>query len=210
MTTLFSVFASTGFVGILLFLVAVVGAVSFLRRVFELRLSVMAPPLLRRSLEPLLTNGEIQRALDVAAGSGTYLGRIVCGALLMHGTGEDEMLANLERVASRETLQRANRVAQLVRLGVMAILLGFLGTTIALISAADVLKAVAAPTPAQFTSAIGDSLPSCAFGLFFALLLFGAFFSLDHHLTRRGLATIGIAEEMIREVLRPGPSGRAA
>jgi biopolymer transport protein ExbB/TolQ len=194
--------ASAGFIGPLLVLAALAGLIMFLRRHRALRMTTLAPPALSKSLEPLLAKREIDRALDVAAGNGSLLGQIVEAALLVGTAGPDEMLANLERVAARESLNGGNRVAHLARLGVLAVLIGLFGTTISLISASIALRAMKAPTLSDLAGAIGESLVCAALGLLVALLLFTGFYFLDHRLARRSLATIAIAEDLLRPLIR--------
>ena len=195
-------FASTGFIGPVLLIAAIAGIVMFVRRNRALRMAVLAPPSLVKSLEPLLAKRDVDRALDVASGSESYLGQIVGAALLVDAAGQDEMLANLERVAARESLNGGNRVAHLARVGVITVLLGLFGTTLSLISASGVLRQMKAPTPSDFAVAIGESLANAALGLLIAILLFAGFYFLDHRLTRRSLATIAIAEDLIRPLMR--------
>jgi biopolymer transport protein ExbB len=200
-------FQSMGFMGIVLLIAATAGVFLVLRRARELRVAALSPPDLRRAVAPLLAQGDVDRALDATAANRSFLAQLLQGALLLHGAGEDEMLANLERVAARETLQRGNRVAHLARLGVMTLLLGFLGTALGLIAALTMLRQIKAPTAADFAGAIGEALVCSAFGILVAALSFAGFYLLDHGLTRRTLAVVLEAEELLRPVLRPPSRG---
>ena len=202
MPSLVQLFMSTGFVGILLLVLALAGAVAFVRRTRELRRAALAPPTLLGAVSPLIASGSADRALDLASADPSFLGRALAGALLLQGAGQDEMLANLERVAARETLERGNRIAHLVRLGVVSLLVGFLGTTLGLIAALGVLRRMKAPSASDFAGAVGESLASSAFGLLVSVLLFVAFFVLDHRLTKRAAETIATAERALSPLLR--------
>lgn len=202
MPSLTQLFASTGFVGILLLITAVTGAVMFVRRVLELRQTALAPPSLTQAVGPLLARGQVDRALDAASASSSFLGQTLEGALLLHGAGEDEMLANLDRVAARETLQRGNRISHLVRLAVITLLLGFLGTALGLIAGLSMTRRMKDPTASDFAGSIAEALASSAFGILFAILLFAGFYFLDHRLTRCSLGVIAEAQALLRPVLR--------
>jgi biopolymer transport protein ExbB/TolQ len=200
-------FAATGFIGPLLLLAGCAGLAVFVGRMRALRMAALAPPPLVDSLRSSLKRRDVERALDEASANRSYLGQIVSAALLLHGAGEDEMLANLERVAARESLGSGNRIAHLVRIGVLVVLLGLLGTVLALISASAMLRRLKDPTPADFAGAIGDALGNAALGLLISALLFAGFYFLDHRLTRRSLATIGIAEDLLRSLPRMNNPG---
>src|SRR5262245_43791140 len=101
MSTFAQSFAGTGFTGPILVLAGLIGLVRSVGRMRALRMAALAPPALVKSLQGTIAKGDVEEALDKASESPSYLGQIVGAALLLHHAGEDEMLANLERVAAR-------------------------------------------------------------------------------------------------------------
>ena len=117
----------------------------------------------------------------------------------MRKAGLDEMLANVERAATKESLRLGNRVANLARLGGVALLVGVFGTTTGLMNTLFLIARLKAPVPGDFTRGIGEPLASTALGLMVALFCFVAFFWFDSRLTQRVLAVREVAEEMMRD-----------
>jgi biopolymer transport protein ExbB/TolQ len=106
-------------------------------------------------------------------------------------------LANVERATARASLGFGNRVANLGRLGGIALLVGLLGTVVSLMSSLQVIGALAAPTIHDFVAGILQALVCSALGLLVALFCFVAFFCLDARLTRGTLAVRDIAEDLV-------------
>jgi len=112
--------------------------------------------------------------------------------------GLDEMLANVERATTRESLRLGNRVANLARLGGVVLLVDLFGTTAGLMSTLQVIEILKEPTVSDFVRGILEALVCAALGLVVALFCFVAFFWLDARLTQRCLEVRDIAEELVR------------
>ena len=192
-------FMSTGFVGPLMVLAGAVALFIAIRRWLELRAGHLAPAELERTLDAAVHAGQLDQGLERAVASHTLLGELVAAGLYLHKAGLDEMLANVERAATKESLRLGNRVANLARLGGVALLIGVLGTTTSLMSAFFLIARLKAPVPGDFTTGMGESLASTALGLMVALFCFVAFFWFDSRLTQRVLAVREVAEEMMRD-----------
>ena len=192
-------FGSTGFMGPLMLLAGAVALFIAIRRWLELRASRLAPAELERTLDAAVHAGQLDQGLERAVASHTLLGELVAAGLYLRRAGLDEMLANVERAATKESLRLGNRVANLARLGGVALLIGVLGTTTGLMSVFFVIAQLKAPVPGDFTRGIGESLASTALGLMVALFCFVAFFWFDSRLTQRVLAVREVAEEMMRD-----------
>ncbi len=200
----FDWFRATGFVGYVLLLLGVAGLVVAVRRHLEMRAARLAPEPLQKALEIAIRERQVDAAAAQSAASGTLLGTLVAAGLALRAGGLDEMLANVERTTGRETMRLGNRVAHLARLAGSALLFGFLGTTIAVISVCNVLGAVKEPRTSDLYVGVGESLCCLAFALFVALACFVAFFLLDAKLTRRTLEVREIAEEIVHSAARVG------
>jgi len=196
-------FATTGFIGPLMLLGAVLAAVIALRRWLELRPGSLAPLALQRELETHVRDGAL--VLDKAASSRSLLGALVTGGMILRRAGLDEMLAGVERAASKEALRLGNRISNLARVGGIVLLVGLFGTTIGLMSMLAVIGELAAPTVSDFAQGIGQALSCAALGLFVALFCFVAFFWLDSRLTQRLLAVREIAEDLMRDAAEGAP-----
>src|SRR5262249_27203055 len=178
-------FASTGFIGPLMLLAGAVALFIAIRCWLELRAGRLAPADLEHTLDAAVHAGQLDQGLERAVASHTVLGELVAAGLYLRKAGLDEMLANVERAATKESLRLGNRVANLSRLGGVALLVGVFGTTTALMNVFFVIARLKAPVPGDFTLGIGQSLASTALGLMVALFCFVAFFWFDSRLTQR-------------------------
>src|SRR5215831_17725983 len=185
--SLLNLFRSTGFIGPLMVIAGVVALVMAIRRWSELRTSRLAPEPLQRSVEIKIHDRQLDAALHDAVASRTFLGEVVGSGLYLREAGLDEMLANVERGAAKESLRLGNRVANLARFGSAVLLVGFFGTTMALIYVMLRIAELKTPTVNDFVVGIGEALVCMAFALFIALFCFGSFFVLDSRLTQRTL-----------------------
>lgn len=191
-------FMSTGFVGWLLVMVAVVGVVVAISRRMRLQMACLAPPGTTAALEAAVRARDAAAAAKLQRANPTVVGALVAAALAAGDASTADALANLDRAAARETLRLGNRVSDVVRLGVVVLLLGCFGTVAGLIASFAMLSSLKDPTAAQFAIGLCESLVSTAIGLAFSLVLFGAFFLLDRLLTRRMLDVCGVAEEILK------------
>jgi biopolymer transport protein ExbB/TolQ len=206
MPSFLSLFRSTGIVGVLLLIVAAVGLTMAVRRWLELQLTQLAPLQLQKSLELLVRGGQVDAAAQQAEASRTCLGAMVSGGLRLRRAGLDEMLANVERVAMKESLRLGNRIANLSRLGGSILLLGVLGTIASLINTMSIIQMLKNPQVWDFAAGIGGSLMCVGVALFVALGSYVAYFWLDSRLVRHTLLVREIAEELVYAVPAPPPA----
>jgi len=189
---------TTGFVGPLILVLAIVALVLAVRRWLELASERLAPEPLQRSLEGALRAGKSAAGLEQATASRTCLGAVVASGLYLEKGGLDEMLANVERAAIKESLRYSNRIANLGRLGVVVLLIGLFGSVLGLMSTLAVLGRLASPGLSELAAGTGEALTCTALGLAIALPCFVAHFLLENRLARRTLAVREIAEELVR------------
>ena len=195
---LLTLFQATGFFGPLLVLLGASALVLAIRRWLELRPERMAPERLQQSLEAALRDGSWRKGLELAEASGTCLGEVVAAGLQLQAVGLDEMLANVERTAVRESLRYSNRIANIARLGLIILLVGVLGTVMSLVTAISVLEMLKSPTLMDIVYAVGESLICTVLGLSVALFTFIAYFVLESRLVHRTLVVREIAEELMQ------------
>lgn len=193
-----ALFQSTGFVGPLMLLLGAIAFVLAFLRWRELRPGRLAPEPLQQGLELALRDGKLDAGLSQAVESDTCLGEVVAAGLHLRAGGLDDMLANVERTAIRESLRYSSRITNIARLGVVIVLVGLLGTVMGLVNAMAVLEVLASPTVSDFVSGIGESLTCTVAGLAIALFCFIAYFALESRLVQRTLAVREIAEELMR------------
>jgi biopolymer transport protein ExbB len=197
-------FRATGIIGYVLLLLGVVGLVVAVRRHLEMRAARLAPEPLQKALEIAIRERQVDAAAAQSAASGTLLGTLVAAGLALRAGGLDEMLANVERTTARETMRLGNRVAHLARLGGSVLLIGFFGTTEAVISVCSVIGSLKAPVPSDFYIGVAEALCCLALALLIAFACFVAFFLLDSRLTRRTIEVREIAEEIVHSAARVG------
>lgn len=200
---LFHFFACTGFVGPLLLLLGGIALVMAARRWFELKPATMAPEGLQRLLEQSVRHGQLDQAFAQATASRTTLGDLVAAGLLLRGTTLDDMLANTERAAVKESLHRQANVVALARLGTTILLLALFGTVLGLMSMLSVIAQLKQPAVNMFAIGIGESLASTAIGLLFALVCYWLYGALSARVITRLLHVREIAEELLVEAARP-------
>lgn len=190
-------FACTGFVGPVLLLLGGIAAAIAWRRGRDLQLATMAPETLQRSLATAMQQGQVDQAYALARGSATTLGELVAAGLLLRQQGLDEMLANCERAAIKESLQRQARVVAMSRLGTAILLMALFGTVTSLMSTMSMLSILKQPLVSDFTTGIGESLASTAIGLLFALVCYWVYGVLSARAVTRLLHVRQIAEELL-------------
>jgi len=188
--------AGSGICGWVVVLMAIVGVILALLRIMELRMGGLAPADLQRSLEMEIHGGDVARAAAMAGGNPSFLGRVAAGGLRMHELGLDEMLANIERVSTKESMRIGNRVANLSRFGGATLLVGFLGSALGMLLMLRVMSTLGAPIGPYEYESFSLALFPLTMALLVALFSFGTFFVLDHRLTVRTLRVREIAEEM--------------
>ena len=199
-----SLIASTGFVGPVMVLAGLVALVLAVKLWLDLGRARVAPAALQKVLEQAIAGRRLDDALAAAEASRTFLGAAVAGGLLLHRAGHDEMLANVERTAARESIRYGNRVANLARFGGGVLLAGALGTTLSTMNALLVIEAIKEPRMGDFALGIGQALVCVALALLIALFCFLAYFLLDARLTKRTLDVREIAEDMVRDAVTGG------
>jgi len=200
---LLELFFCTGFVGPVLLLLGGIAVWKAIRRWLELRPSAMAPDALQRSLERAVREGQVDQAIAQAGASRTALGDLVSAGLLLRDAGLDEMFANTERAALKESLLRQARAVGIARLGTTILLLGLLGTVTGLMNMMATLARLKAPTFQDIVIGIGESLASTAIGLLFTLGCGAAYALISSRSVTRLLRVREIAEELLVEAARP-------
>lgn len=198
-------FVSTGVVGPVLVVLFVTAVVLTIRRWRALASATMAPESLQRHLEIAVRQGEAEQTLAQARASRSLLGDLVAAGLQMRGAGLDDMLANCERAAIKESLERQARAVVVSRLGTTILLLSIAGTVTGLMSTMAVVSAMKDPAPNVLLVGIGESLASTAIGLVFALACYQLHGMLSSRAVTRLLAIRTIAEELLIEAARPRP-----
>jgi len=189
--------SGSGVAGWIVVLLTIIAFVVAILRVLELRMSRLAPVGLQRALETAIHGGDLSRAAADAAASSSMLGKLAAAGLRMSDLGLDEMLANVERSATRESIALGNRVSNLSRIGGAVLLFGFLGTALGIMLMLRITSMTPGAPP--FTDlAVGFSIAvSCvALALIAAIFCFGAFFFLDSRVTKNTIRVSEMADEL--------------
>jgi len=201
--SVFDYFLCTGFVGPMLLLLGVVAIVLTIRRWQALAPAATAPEALQRQLETAVRQGQVEQAFAQATASRTALGDLVAAGLTMRGAGLDDMLANTERAAIKESLERQAHAVVVSRLGTTILLLSIAGTVMGLMSTMAFVSAMKDPPGFVLLVGIGESLASTAIGLVLAILCYQLHGMLGSRSVTRLLRIREIAEELLVEAARP-------
>ena len=138
-----------------------------------LRDDQLAPPSLIASLENTIQAGNYQEAWEVCrANSKAYIANVLRGALERLGRGKDAVETALIEHGLREAQILKTKNSYLSVIGVIAPMIGLLGTVIGMMGAFAVLGSSGVADPRSLALRIGEVLMATASGLFIAIPAF--------------------------------------
>ena len=138
-----------------------------------LRDDQLAPPALVASLENTIQAGNYQEAWEICrANSKAYIANVLCGALERVGRGKDAVETALIEHGLREAQILKTKNSYLSVIGVIAPMIGLLGTVIGMMGAFAVLGSSGVADPRSLALRIGEVLMATASGLFIAIPAF--------------------------------------
>jgi len=142
-----------------------------------LRDDQLAPPALIASLENTIQAGNYQEAWEICrANSKAYIANVLKGALERTGRGKDAVETALIEHGLREAQILKTKNSYLSVIGVIAPMIGLLGTVIGMMGAFAVLGSSGVADPRSLALRIGEVLMATASGLFIAIPAFISYY----------------------------------
>lgn len=147
--------------------------VTFIIQLFlSLRDEQLAPKALLDSLQATIRAGNYQEAWEICRANKAYIARVLKGALERIGRGKDAVENALIEHGLREAQVLRTKNSYLSVVGVVAPMIGLLGTVIGMMGAFAVLGASGVSDPRALALRIGEVLMATASGLFIAIPAF--------------------------------------
>ena len=147
--------------------------VTFIIQLFlTLRDEQLAPKALIESLRSTIEAGNYQEAWEICRANKAYVAQVLMGALERIGRGKDATETALTEHGIREAQTLKTKNSYLSVIGVIAPMIGLLGTVIGMMGAFAVLGRSGVSDPRQLALRIGEVLMATASGLFIAIPAF--------------------------------------
>lgn len=147
--------------------------VMFIIQLFlTLRDEQLAPKALLDSLQATIRAGNYQEAWEICHANKAYVARVLKGALERIGRGKDAVENALIEHGLREAQVLRTKNSYLSVVGVVAPMIGLLGTVIGMMGAFAVLGSSGVSDPRALALRIGEVLMATASGLFIAIPAF--------------------------------------
>lgn len=147
--------------------------VTFIIQLFlTLRDEQLAPKALEESLTATIQAGNYQEAWEICRANKAYIARVLGGALERLGRGKDAIETALIEHGLREAQELKTKNSYLSVIGVIAPMIGLLGTVIGMMGAFAVLGSAGVSDPRGLALRIGEVLMATASGLFIAIPAF--------------------------------------
>jgi biopolymer transport protein ExbB len=147
--------------------------VTFIIQLFLiLRDESLAPKALVESLQSTLAAGNYQEAWEICRANKAYIALVLKGALERLGRGKDAVEVALVEHGNREAQVLKTKNSYLSVIGVVAPMIGLLGTVIGMMGAFAVLGSSGVQDPRALSLRIGEVLMATASGLFIAIPAF--------------------------------------
>jgi biopolymer transport protein ExbB len=137
-----------------------------------LRKDKVAPPALVKSLAQTLQAGNYQEAWEICNANNNYLANVLKTGLERVGRGKDAVDGALAEAGLREAQLVRTRNSYLSVIGVVAPMIGLLGTVIGMMGAFSTLGQSGIADTRKLATSIGEVLLATASGLFIAIPAF--------------------------------------
>ena len=185
----------------LMILASSVTMVTFIVQNFmSLRKVKLAPPELVQTLRSTMADGNYQETWEVCEANPCYLSNVLKAALQRLGRGKESAENALLSSAAFEAQNLKSRNAYLSVIGVIAPMVGLLGTVIGMMKAFKTLGESGVSDPRALASAIGEVLMATASGLFIAIPAF-IFYYVFRNLAQNAIVySDDIISEMVEDI----------
>ncbi len=151
--------------------------VTFIIQLFlTMRDEQLAPKALEESLATTIQAGNYQEAWEICRANKAYIAKVLRGALERLGRGKDAVENALIEHGIREGQELKTKNSYLSVIGVIAPMIGLLGTVIGMMGAFAVLGQSGVADPRSLALRIGEVLMATASGLFIAIPAFISYY----------------------------------
>jgi biopolymer transport protein ExbB len=137
-----------------------------------LRAENLAPKALMESLTSTITAGNYQETWETCKANKSYAAKVLQGALERLGRGQDAVQGGLIEYGLRLAQPIKTKISYISVIGVIAPMIGLLGTVIGMMGAFAVLGSSGVADPRGLALRIGEVLMATASGLFIAIPAF--------------------------------------
>ncbi|MFM8831038.1 MAG: MotA/TolQ/ExbB proton channel family protein [Spartobacteria bacterium] len=162
-----------------------------------LRAENLAPNALIESLKSTIDAGNYQEAWETCKANKAYAAKVLQGALERLGRGQDAVQGALIEFGLRQSQPIKTKISYVSVIGVIAPMIGLLGTVIGMMGAFAVLGQSGVADPRGLALRIGEVLMATASGLFIAIPAFIFYYYF------RNLATIriGLSDDKLHHLM---------
>jgi biopolymer transport protein ExbB len=176
--------------------------VTFIIQLFLiLRDESLAPKALVESLQSTLAAGNYQEAWEICRANKAYIALVLKGALERLGRGKDAVEVALVEHGTREAQVLKTKNSYLSVIGVVAPMIGLLGTVIGMMGAFAVLGSSGVQDPRALSLRIGEVLMATASGLFIAIPAFVFYY----YFRNRALLVLFNADDKLSRLIEDVP-----
>jgi biopolymer transport protein ExbB len=176
--------------------------VTFIIQLFLiLRDESLAPKALVESLQSTLAAGNYQEAWEICRANKAYIALVLKGALERLGRGKDAVEVALVEHGTREAQVLKTKNSYLSVIGVVAPMIGLLGTVIGMMGAFAVLGSSGVQDPRALSLRIGEVLMATASGLFIAIPAFVFYY----YFRNRALLVLVNADDKLSRLIEDIP-----
>ena len=146
-----------------------------------LRLDRLVPPQVHEVLANAVAAGNYQEAWETCHANNHYIANVLKAGLVRIGRGKEAVEDAVADVSLQQAMQLRIHNSYLSVIGVIAPMLGLLGTVVGMIQAFHVLGAQGIQEPRGLATSISDVLTATAAGLFIAIPAFIAYYIFRNH-----------------------------
>ena len=161
----------------------------------------LAPKALVDSLQSTIRAGNYQEAWEICRANKAYIAQVLRGALERLGRGKEAVETALIEHGIREAQTLKTKNSYLSVIGVIAPMIGLLGTVIGMMGAFAVLGASGVADPRSLALRIGEVLTATASGLFIAIPAFIFYY----YFRNRGTIVLVNADDKLNRLIEDIP-----
>ncbi|MFA7345796.1 MAG: MotA/TolQ/ExbB proton channel family protein [Terrimicrobiaceae bacterium] len=161
----------------------------------------LAPKALVESLQSTIHAGNYQEAWEICRANKAYIAQVLKGALERLGRGKEAVETALIEHGIREGQALKTKNSYLSVIGVIAPMIGLLGTVIGMMGAFAVLGASGVADPRTLALRIGEVLMATASGLFIAIPAFIFYY----YFRNRGTIVLVNADDKLNRLIEDIP-----
>ena len=168
--TVLDALMESGFVGLLIILMSIVGGALAITFAFQLRRDVLVPPEVLGHVESLFEDEEYEEAYHLCEASPSILSAVVAAGLSKIEDGYGSMEDTMTEVLEMEATKLHQKVGYLSLIANLSPMMGLLGTVLGMIGAFNTIaSSTTAPNPKQLGGDISVALGTTFLGLCVAI-----------------------------------------